>query len=165
MLHLVLREASPDEASTIAALVRAAFAEYRGCLDPPSGALEETAEQVRQNLAVARVVLALERSQAIGCVFYERQNDALYFFRLAVLPAHRRRGVGRALIDYLESQARALDLWRVRLGVRLALVQLRAYYERRGYHFVEYGTHGGYSQPTYVILEKLLSSVPSVEGD
>jgi len=44
----------------------------------------------------------------------------------------------------------------VQLGVRVALPRNRAYYERLGYGFVEARSHDGYSQPTYVFLEKAL---------
>ncbi len=43
---------------------------------------------------------------------------------------------------------------RVRLGVRIVLARLRAYYERLGYRVVEEHAHVGYAEPTYVILEK-----------
>ncbi len=162
MEDLVLREATEDDAATIVAVVHAAFEEYRGRLDPPSGAHGETVEQVRRKMVTARVVLASLRVKpggsdvVAGCVFYEPREDHLYLFRLAVLPAYRRRGVGRILIANVEQQARALQLGRVRLGVRLALAPLRAYYERIGYRVVEYGTHAGYPVPTYVMLEKNL---------
>jgi GNAT superfamily N-acetyltransferase len=165
MGDLILREATEANVPTVVALIRAAFQEYRGQLDPPSGALDETAERVRQNMARARVALAWWREEPVGCVFYEQRKDALYFYRLAVLPAHRRRGIGRALINYVETQARTLGLTYVRLGVRLALVPLRAYYERLGYRFVEYGRHEGYTEPTYVTLEKQWSRAPRVEED
>jgi ribosomal protein S18 acetylase RimI-like enzyme len=153
---IVLGEATDADVPTIVALVRSAFEEYRGRLDPPSGALDETAERVRQRMKVARVVFAQARVAALGCVFYERRDDHVYLFRLAVLPRFRRQGIGRALISRVEADARALNFPRVRLGVRVALPDLRAYYERFGYRFVESGSHAGYSEPTYVILEKAL---------
>jgi hypothetical protein len=55
----------------------------------------------------------------------------------------------------VEEQARTRGARHVRLGVRLALPQLLTYYERRGYRVVESRCHAGYSQPTYVILEKI----------
>ena len=60
----------------------------------------------------ARVALACAGQTPIGCVFYQAAEDHLYLFRLAVLPAHRRQGLGRALIEHAEQQARALGLAR-----------------------------------------------------
>ena len=61
------------------------------------------------------------------------------------------------LLQAIEARAQVLGLPNVRLSVRLALVENRAYYERAGYQFLSYGTHAGYSAPTYVTLEKHLA--------
>jgi GNAT superfamily N-acetyltransferase len=164
MQDLVLREATDTEVALLVALIHAAFEEYRGRLDPPSGAHQETEEQLRRKMASARVVVALADGQPSGCVFYEQEEDGLSFSRLAVPPAYRGRGIGQALIAYVEEQARRGNLGRVRLGVRLALPSLRAYYERLGYRPAEYRAHDGYAEPTYVILEKPVCALPCREG-
>jgi hypothetical protein len=68
------------------------------------------------------------------------------------------------LITHVENQARASGLGQVRLGVRIALPLLRAYYERLGYRLVEYCTHDGYAEPTYVILGKDVRTQNDREG-
>jgi GNAT superfamily N-acetyltransferase len=156
MSSLTLREATADEALAIVAVLRDAFEEYRGRLDPPSGAHAETVEKIHDAMRGARVVLALEGGAIAGCVFYAPVNQHVDLFRLGVLPAYRRRGVGQALISYVEAQALVLGFGRVRLGVRVALPDNRAYYERLGYRFVEARSHAGYARPTFVILEKVL---------
>jgi GNAT superfamily N-acetyltransferase len=150
----LLREASEADAETLAALLRDAFEEYRGKLDPPSGAHDETADKVREKLEYARAVLALADGSPAGCVFYEAPEEYAYFSRLAVLPAYRRRGLARVLIEYVEGRARELGRPRVRLGVRIALPQQRSYYERLGYRAIHALTHAGYAEPTYLMLEK-----------
>jgi ribosomal protein S18 acetylase RimI-like enzyme len=156
MSDRVLREPTEAEAPLLASLIRAAFAEYQGLFDPPSSAHLETADVIWQKLQAARAVLALVGDTPAGCVFYEVQPDHAYLFRLAVLPAYRRRGLGQALIEYVEARARERGLRCVRLGVRVALPRQRASYERLGYHLIEERRHPGYEQPTYVILEKEL---------
>jgi tRNA threonylcarbamoyladenosine biosynthesis protein TsaE len=154
MQDLVLREATDADAAAIVALIHAAFEEYRAVLDPPSGAHRETEETIRQKMLSSRVVIAVCGSAPVGCVFFEQAADHLSFSRLAVPPACRRRGVGAALIAYVEERARALSLGQVRLGTRIALPHLRSYYERLGYRLLEYRAHDGYAEPTYMILEK-----------
>jgi ribosomal protein S18 acetylase RimI-like enzyme len=95
---------------------------------------------------------------AVGCVFYEQREDYVYLGRLAVLPTYRRRGIAHTLIGYVEERARSAGLARVRLGVRTALPQMRASYERMGYRLIEERAHPGYEQPTYVILERDVST-------
>jgi ribosomal protein S18 acetylase RimI-like enzyme len=154
----LLREATEADAATLVALIHGAFAEYQDWLTPPSGAHAETVEKVRDRMKTARAVLALVAGTPVGCVFYQPEETYLYFFRLAVLPTQRRRGLGQALIDYVEKQAHARHLPAVRLGVRIALTRQRAYYERLGYRPIESHSHPGFTEPTYLILEKRLAA-------
>jgi ribosomal protein S18 acetylase RimI-like enzyme len=157
MDSVTLREAAEADVAGLVALLIAAFEEYRGRLDPPSGAHNETEKQLRDTLRRAHAVLAHVGAEIAGCVFYAPKRNYVDLFRLAVLPAYRRRGIGRALIEYVEGRALALGIPCVQLGVRIALPANRAYYERMGYRFVEARTHTGYAEPTYVILEKQLT--------
>jgi predicted N-acetyltransferase YhbS len=157
MDDLVLREATAADVSAIVAVLHAAFREYDGWLDPPSGVHAETEESIREKMKVAHVALALLAGEVVGCVMYHPERTHVYFGRLAVLPDHRGRGVGGALIGYVEERSRELGLLRVRLGVRVALSELRERYERMGYRLFEERRHPGYAQPTYVLLEKDLA--------
>lgn len=156
-MMLLLREADNSDAETLLALIHAAFAEYIGNIDPPSSAPDETVEGIRRKMESAHAVLAVATDSPAGCVFFEIEKDHVYLFRLAVNPEHRRRGIGRTLIEFVEHRAIAEKRSRVRLGVRVSLPENRAYYERMGYRFFENRTHAGYSDPTYVILEKQLA--------
>jgi N-acetylglutamate synthase-like GNAT family acetyltransferase len=151
-----LREATDADIPSIVALIHAAFKEYDGVIDPPSGAHKESEEKLREAMQTERAVLALLRDQALACVLYRAESDYMYFGRLAVLPAYRNRGISAMLIAYIEQRARELNLPRVRLGVRVALPHLRAYYERLGYRVIDERSHAGYTVTTYVVMEKLL---------
>ncbi len=151
---IVLREATAADIPTLVMLVRTAFEDYRGRLDPPSGAHNETPETVRQALQTGWAALALVNDEAVGCVFYHQEGEHMYLGRLSVLRPFRRYGVGQALTEYVEQRARDLGLPRVQLGVRTALPHLQAYYERLAYHVVRYEAHEGYTTPTYVVMEK-----------
>jgi ribosomal protein S18 acetylase RimI-like enzyme len=154
MAQETLRDAITTDAPAIASLLRAAFEEYRGRLDPPSSSLDATVEQVLEKMLTARTTVAQYGPQIVGCIFEELQDEFLYFFSLAVLPRYRRRSLGRTLIGVVEKRARWLDLEGVCLGVRVALPELLSYYDRLGYRVREYCSHAGHPEPTYVILEK-----------
>jgi predicted N-acetyltransferase YhbS len=156
-MNIILREGEDDDIPTVLAVTRAAFDEYLGQLDPPSGVHNETVETMREKLASGRSVLALIDDQVVGSVFYRPEPEYVYLGRLAVLPAYRNRGVGGALIDYVEQRARELGRPRVRLGVRVGLPHIRARYERLGYYLAEERYHEGYTKPTYVMMERHLS--------
>ena len=151
---IVLREATAADIPTLVALVRTAFEDYRGRLEPPSGAHNETPETVRQALHTGWAALALVNDATVGCVFYCQEDAHMYLGRLSVLRPFRRYGVGQALLEYVEQRARDLGLPCVQLGVRIALPHLQAYYARLGYHVVRYEAHAGYTAPTSVVMEK-----------
>ncbi|MCP3141077.1 GNAT family N-acetyltransferase [Pyxidicoccus xibeiensis] len=149
-----IREAVDADASLLARLLREAFEEYRGRLDPPSSAHGKTEEVVRRELRDGGALLADAPSGAQGCVFFHVRKDHVYLDRLAVLPPFRGQGVARALMEAVEARARALGPLPVRLNVRLALQEHQDWYARQGYTFRSHGTHEGYTSPTFVVLEK-----------
>jgi predicted N-acetyltransferase YhbS len=149
-----LRQAQSGDAPLLLATLHAAFEEYRERLDPPSGVHAETIESVQSKLKTAKAVIAFVENEAAGCVFYQQENTHLYLGRLSVLPQYRKLGIGRALIEYIEAQATNLKVPRVQLRVRIAFPHLKIYYEQLGYRIVSYETHPGYTQPTYVTMEK-----------
>ena len=151
-----LREATTADLPALLALVHQAFEEYRGRLDPPSGAHAETLESLRHALDIGFALLAGVDGQPVGCVFYHREHDHVYLGRLSVLTSYRAGGIGGALTDGVERRARAMNAPRVEIGVRTALPALRAYYERRGYRVVRHEAHPGYPAPTFVVMQKEL---------
>ena len=156
MSEIVLREATDDDIPSIVRVTRAAFEEYTGWLNPPSGAPNETPEKVRAKLASGSGVLALIGDWVVGSVYYNAEAEYVYLGRLAVLPKYRGRGIGTALVAEVERRARELGLARVRLGVRVALPHLRVLYERLGYQVYQERYHEGFTEPTYLMMEKLL---------
>jgi predicted N-acetyltransferase YhbS len=154
MNKVILREATAEDAPSLSAVILAAFEEYRGRLDPPSGAHDETVQAIRQKFVLAHAAVASIDQDIVGCAFYEPEADHIYLGRLAVLSQYRRQGIGRKLVAWVEAQARSLGYARVRLAVRVVLTGNRAYFERLGYRLHSYGTHAGYAEPTYLNMEK-----------
>lgn len=158
-LHLMnteprVREARSDEAGLLHDLLVRAFSEYEGRLDPPSGVHSETIASVKNKMNEGGALRCEVGGTVAGCAFYALKRDHLYVGRLAVLPEYRRRGIGDVLLRASERRASELGFPRVRLGVRLALGKLRAYYEARGYVPIAFRSHTGYSEATYVEMEK-----------
>ncbi len=156
-LPLQVRTASEEDINQIVQLIRAAFDEYRGWLDPPSRAHEETAESIREKLSTGFAILAEIKSDVVGCVVCEPHEDFLYFGRLAVMPKFRGQGRARQLIQSVEMRARDLGCPALRLGVRAQLPDMLASYQRMGFQVIQAVSHPGYERPTYYVLEKRLS--------
>jgi GNAT superfamily N-acetyltransferase len=155
---LVAAPAQPDDAPALRAVIAAAFAQYEGRLDPPSGALNESDVSLRDKVRSGGAWLCRHEGTVVGCAFVAPRDDHLYLGRLAVLPAWRGRGVGDLLLARVERQALELGLPSVQLAVRLALPRLRAWYTARGYTLLEERAHPGYAVPTFAQLVKRLEA-------
>ena len=149
-----IRAAHASEAARVAQVMRAAFGEYRGLLEPPSGALALDARGVHDLMELGGILACESEGRIVACVFHRTHPDHVYLGRLAVLPAFRGRGVGARLVAEVEALAVAAGRSRVRLGVRLALPRNRTFFERLGYRQVGLDSHEGMTVPTFAWLEK-----------
>jgi GNAT superfamily N-acetyltransferase len=149
-------DAQAGDAALLHALLLRAFGEYEGRLDPPSGANDETVASIGSKLDEGGAFISRQGDLATGCVFFAPKDDHLYVGRLSVLPEHRRRGIGDLLLRATERRAGQLGLPSIRIRVRLVLETLRAYYTARGYASIGLHSHAGYTQPTFVEMEKRL---------
>lgn len=155
---MTLRGAAPGDAATIVNVMQHAFQEYAGVLNPPSGVHKETTESVRDKIKTGQWVLAERAGEPVGCVWYELRGDHVYLGRLSVPPEFRGSGIAGTLIEYVEAQARAHNIFCVELSVRIVLEKMRDMYERRGYQARRCETHAGFTEPTYVVMQKMLES-------
>jgi N-acetylglutamate synthase-like GNAT family acetyltransferase len=79
--------------------------------------------------------IAYEAEEPIACVATEYPSPEIaYLNRLAVLPAHRTKGVGTSLVKFVLERARALGTKTVSIGVIGEHAALQEWY--RGFGFV-----------------------------
>jgi len=75
-----------------------------------------------------------ERGEVCGCVALEKARPGIgYLERLAVLPEHRSKGFGSALVRHVLAQARSMGLERVGIGIIAEDESLREWYGRFGF--------------------------------
>jgi len=147
----VSRCADVERRGDILRLVHAAF----GRLSPPSGALNETIDDVAARFAAGPVLIAEANGELIGSVYCTIKGDGLYLTRMAVAPARQKQGVGRALLKAAEDEARRLGARKLTLRVRLNLPDNRAYFERAGFTVTGQGQDPG--RPPYEAMERPLA--------
>lgn len=140
-MSLEIRLATLEDAPLVHRIMREAFAEYDGLLNPPSGANSETVTDVEQAMREGGAVLARQNQVAVGAGRFLLEPDHFYVGRVAVLPQHRGAGIGRALMDFLEGVAAEHGLETIRLGVRMSLPQNLAFYGKLGYSVMEIAQH------------------------
>ena len=137
--HVTL--ATPDDAPLVRQIMLAAFDQFRGTLEPPSSALDETVEDTRRMIATGGGALAWDDETAIGSARFLPRTDHLYVGRVAVVPTFRCRGVASALMAFMEERARLLDLPEVRVEVRLSLPENVAFFRRLGFRTISEQPH------------------------
>lgn len=125
-----VRLARPEDAEGIAAMSRDLI--ERGL--PWNWRADRVRRAIRDpetNVAVARDDAGL---LAFGIMEY-LETDA-YLALFAVDPAHQRRGIGSALLQWLEASARAAGARRIRVEARRDNIAARNFYNELGYHEV-----------------------------
>ena len=85
---------------------------------------------------------ALKRAER-GEPLEESPGGALYVSRMSVLPGMQNRGIGMALLSWVEELARKLDLDAVELSVRSQQPDNRPYYQRLGFRITGYSERYG----------------------
>lgn len=128
-----IRVAGPADAAVVHELMLEAFEEYRAAV-PPSSALSETVESVREALENGESAAILtEDGIPAAMVRYRFEADAIFFFRLSVRPARRKRGYARQLIEWIERMGRSKGLEFSRCKVRQSVSRNLVLYENMGY--------------------------------
>jgi ribosomal protein S18 acetylase RimI-like enzyme len=80
------------------------------------------------NIAVAR-----ERDDLIGFAIMEYKEEEAHLLLFAVSAAHRRQGVGSALLSWLEATALTAGIGLIYLEARTRNAEARAFYCKHGY--------------------------------
>ncbi len=78
-------------------------------------------------------VVAVREAERAGFGIMKYGEDEAHLLLLAVRPACARRGVGSALLDWLERSARVAGVRRISLEARFGNVGARNFYTRFGY--------------------------------
>lgn len=102
---------------------------------PPSKSLPDTTAGVVALLErdPGALLVAVDDGVLVGTVIVTFDGWRCYLYRMAVAPSHRRRGIGRALVDAAEARVRSLG------GIRADALTLkddeaaRAYWRSLGY--------------------------------
>lgn len=150
----VMRWTDTARLPEILSVVRAAF----GGLEPPSGVLKETLADVTARFGREVFFVATSGDTVIGSVFCATKERGFYLTRMAVLPEWRGRGVGRALMQAAENEARRAGLPRLTLRVRKNLPGNRSYFEKAGFVVTGEGQDDG--RPPYYVMDGPMLTMP-----
>lgn len=94
-----------------------------------------TEDRVRHHIrsSSSNVLVSRVAGRITGFGIMDFYDEHAHLSLLAVIPSRRRRGTGRALIEWLEASARVAGVFTIRLELRAGNDGARKFYERLGY--------------------------------
>jgi ribosomal protein S18 acetylase RimI-like enzyme len=135
-----LRPATAADVPSITELVRAAYAHYVPRLgEPPRPMTEDYAEVVRTH----RVIVAERSGRIVGLVVLGTSDEGFFVDNVAVDPSHQGTGVGKALLERAESDARSSGFDSIYLFTHERMTENLSLYSRIGYVEYDRRLHGG----------------------
>lgn len=136
---VTIRKARDDELDIVASLTVDAYAEYAAAMSPDAWSMfAHDIANVRGRTGDGELLVAERDSRLVGAVTLFRnwrgaQQDAAGIRMLAVPPAERGEGIGRALMEHCAATARADGKRRVVLTVTQEMETARDLTEKMGF--------------------------------
>ncbi len=149
---LVWQIGTSDPARPVLSLIRNAFAQMEGRIDPPSSATRLDVVGIRAQVQDGEIWGIGD--PLVACVFLTPQGDGMYVGKLAVAPAYRGQGHAARLLALAEDRARAMGLRRLDLKVRVELVENHAFFRKAGFERVGEDRHAGFDRTTTLLFSK-----------
>ena len=128
------RPAGPSDASYVAGLVDAAYRHYVERIGMTPGPMTGDYEEVIRDY---HVTVAERDAAIVGVIVLRVTDEGFLIDNVAVHPSQRGRGLGRALLELAEAEARSAGFDSVYLYTHEKMTENVALYSRIGY--VEYG--------------------------
>ncbi|MEN6360348.1 MAG: GNAT family N-acetyltransferase [Smithella sp.] len=135
-----IRTCTEEDIGILAEIIRRSFqdaAERFGLTkeNAPRHPSNCTDEWVQKDMARGVVYFVIENEgHDAGCVALEPANPGVcYLERLAVLPNQRRRGLGKALVNHVLSEAGLLGAGYVNIGIIAEQTELKSWYQGIGF--------------------------------
>jgi ribosomal protein S18 acetylase RimI-like enzyme len=132
-----VRRALPGESDTIAAILLAAFSELKDGYTPEAFAVvTPPAEEIAERFNEGPQWLAVIEGIPLGTVSVVGEPDHLYIRSMAVLPAAQGLGVGRRMLEAVESYALENGFERLFLYTTHFSAGAKKLYENFGFEWV-----------------------------
>jgi ribosomal protein S18 acetylase RimI-like enzyme len=124
------REAVPSDAPFVAELVNAAYRHYIPQIGTVPGPMTANYDEVIRD---HRVTIAERDGAIVGVIVLRVTDEGFLIDNVAVHPAHRGTGVGKALLEFAEDEARRAGFDAVYLYTHEKMTENLALYSRFGY--------------------------------
>ena len=130
-----IRQATPEDAATISALIYEAFAPFEteytaeafAYTTPPAGV-------IRERFAEGPIWIAIDGDVIVGTVSGMPDASRFYIRSMAIKPSAQRGGIGQRLLEALEAHARAQGFEKLYLYTTYVLPAAKHLYEKNGFY-------------------------------
>lgn len=148
-----IQRARPEDVQFIQKIAEAAYRPYiRRIGRKPAPMVADFAAQI----AAGEVWTAAEFTEIMGYVVMREERGALHLENLAVAPERHGLGLGRALLDFAEGEARRRGLARLTLYTNARMRENLAFYGALGWRETGRAVEDGFDR---VYFEKTLRGV------
>jgi galactokinase len=137
-----IRPARSEEARTLSGLVDRAYGHYVERIGRRPAPMDDDYDA----LAAAGEVWVLEGDGIAGLVVLRAVDDHLLVDNVAVSPERQGAGLGRALLDFAEAEARRRGIPELRLYTNAAMTENIALYRRLGWQEYDRRLEGAYAR-------------------
>lgn len=144
------RRARPEEAETIRALVRAAYAAYVPRIGREPGPMTD---DYAARIAHGEAWILEQDGAPVGVLVLEDRPGALQLDNIAIAPAAQGKGIGRRLIAFAEAEARRRGRALLTLYTHEKMTENLAMYPRLGFTETHRAEQAGFRR---VFFEKRL---------
>jgi len=157
-MDLIVREASIEDAQTIAAITSAAWAEK---VAANSSGHSESADKVEQDLRLGGGFILQIDQQVAGSVRWlpmDTEHDVWEITRMGIIPAFREQNLSQHLLEAVIHQALGCDVTELRLAVRTDQPRLIDFYAALGFEIapeLEY-TDSNPQEPAPAVMRRVL---------
>jgi ribosomal protein S18 acetylase RimI-like enzyme len=137
-----LRPATGSDVASVAALVDAAYGHYVDRIGmPPRPMTDDYAAVIREH----QVTVAERHGAIVGVVVLTVTDEGFLVDNVAVHPSCRGTGLGRALLQFAEGEARRAGFDSIHLYTHEQMTENLALYSRIGYVEYDRRSQGGFS--------------------
>lgn len=141
-----IRNASPDDVTQIREITLEAFAKYKELADTdyPLAALNETDEDIINDIENKLVLVAYINGKVVGSVRVAVDGDTAYLSRFGVSPDYQNLGIGKALMNLVDINMRVQGVKQIQLHTGAKIKSLIIFYYGRGFYIDSTSKDRGY---------------------
>src|SRR5919107_4437486 len=137
-----LRPATREDTAKVTALVNAAYGHYEQQIGMVPRPMTDDYAEVIKNY---RVTLAESNQTIVGVIVLTVTDEGFLIDNVAVDPSYRGKGVGRALLEFGEAEARRTGFDSIHLYTHEKMTENLAIYSKLGYIEYDRRSQGDFS--------------------